>query len=348
VFQNRISCTNLVYKAWICNQVIQLPTDADTCSNKKRCVEVTEKNRSYRRLVFNCRKRSNLTENSDEPVMSKLKLRTKTLLLYFFFCQSLISGYSWPGLKGVAKSRSKRSSIRNPTCLTAAEKKVALDAHNKARTIVVPSATNMMKMVWDEELAKNSEVYSRKCRFAHSFGLRTSKFGSVGENLWMRGGSSTTPSRAMNQSVIDWDDEKRMYDLYTNRCSGVCGHYTQVVWAQSYAVGCGATLCNNVPVPGGSVWDIAILVVCQYGPPGNVVGLKPYEQGGNCTNCPADASNHCIKKLCANSTSDPPPQATTCSGASSLHSFTRAGFLTLLLLVVLSRFVTLAALFYIF
>jgi len=268
--------------------------------------------------------------------MSKLKLRTKILLLYFFFCQSLISGYSWLSLIGVAKSRSKRyASIRNATCLTAAEKAITLDEHNKARSIVVPAATNMIKMVWDEELAKSSEVYSRNCKLVHSSGLRTSKFSSVGENLWIRRGRGATPYWAMKQAVIEWDDEKRMYDFNTKRCSGVCGHYTQVVWAYSYAVGCGTTFCNNVEVPGGSVWEIATLVVCQYGPPGNAFGLRPYVPGENCTNCPAFASNHCIKKLCANSTSDPPPQATTCSGTAFLHSYTltRVVFTTLLLLI---------------
>ena len=44
-----------------------------------------------------------------------------------------------------------------------------------------------------------------------------------------------------------------------------CGHYTQVVWANTLSVGCGVAVC-----PTGTI------VVCNYAPPGNYVGEKPY------------------------------------------------------------------------
>nr|XP_020515668.1 glioma pathogenesis-related protein 1-like [Labrus bergylta] len=42
-----------------------------------------------------------------------------------------------------------------------------------------------------------------------------------------------------------WVDKKQHYDYNSQGCTNVCGHYTQVVWASSYKVGCAAHLCPN-------------------------------------------------------------------------------------------------------
>ena len=53
----------------------------------------------------------------------------------------------------------------------------------------------------------------------------------------------------------------------SNKCKPgkMCGHYTQIVWKNTKKVGCAMIECN-----GTSTW------VCQYDPPGNWVGQKPY------------------------------------------------------------------------
>jgi pathogenesis-related protein 1 len=68
-----------------------------------------------------------------------------------------------------------------------------------------------------------------------------------------------------------WADEAGDYDYRTNRCkSGAqCGHYTQIVWADTQRVGCGVATCNMLGTRGQ-------FVVCDYEPPGNFVGQKPY------------------------------------------------------------------------
>jgi len=62
------------------------------------------------------------------------------------------------------------------------------------------------------------------------------------------------------------------YDPYSEICSGVCGHYTQVVWEKSVRVGCGMAECSNLEGAsfGGS------FVICQYYPGGNYP-TKPYK-----------------------------------------------------------------------
>ena len=46
------------------------------------------------------------------------------------------------------------------------------------------------------------------------------------------------------------------------------GHFTQLVWAGTAAVGCGAALCDV-----GSMQSM--LLVCNYSPAGNVPGEYP-------------------------------------------------------------------------
>jgi PadR family transcriptional regulator len=48
-------------------------------------------------------------------------------------------------------------------------------------------------------------------------------------------------------------------------CRGVCGHYTQIVWSNTREVGCGVARDSN-----REVW------VCNYNPPGNWIGERPY------------------------------------------------------------------------
>ena len=93
--------------------------------------------------------------------------------------------------------------------------------------------------------------------------------GPYGENIfWGSGGGA---GWSASDAVASWVAEKRWYDHGSNSCSAPegrsCGHYTQVVWRDSTAVGCARVVCDN----GGGVF-----ITCNYNPPGNVVGQSPY------------------------------------------------------------------------
>ena len=62
----------------------------------------------------------------------------------------------------------------------------------------------------------------------------------AGENLAYRYGTSYRPDlkSAVEDAVKSWADEVKDYDYENNKCSKVCGHYTQIVWATTEAVGC--------------------------------------------------------------------------------------------------------------
>ncbi|VAW28221.1 hypothetical protein MNBD_BACTEROID06-1038, partial [hydrothermal vent metagenome] len=113
---------------------------------------------------------------------------------------------------------------------------------------------------WDETLAKTALKWARQlkkegCAFKHS---RTK---GLGENLFM----GTTGFYNPKDVVDSWGNEIENYNYEDNSCSGVCGHYTQIVWATTKKVGCAKIKCD-----GNDIW------VCNYDPPGNWVGQKPY------------------------------------------------------------------------
>ncbi|XP_048780976.2 GLIPR1-like protein 1 [Ostrea edulis] len=177
------------------------------------------------------------------------------------------------------------------------EKEEYLNAHNAARSRVSPTAGNMKKMKWSNELAQVAQNYAKKCIWKHNPSRTsetktlTSQFTYVGENLYATSASSADPSSA----VESWNSEKTEYDYSTSICSGVCGHYTQVAWASSEYVGCGSSTCLAFTGLSSS-FNGGTIVVCNYGEGGNYAGQPPYMSGTPCTTCPNGYS--CSNNLC--------------------------------------------------
>lgn len=135
-------------------------------------------------------------------------------------------------------------------------------AHNEARASVNPAAkTPLPPLVWSPQIASVAQAWADRCDFSHSNG-------NYGENLFAGGGQYTA------QAVVDtWVSEKKNFNYASNGCTGVCGHYTQVVWAKSTQLGCGVATCTKNNPFGGGNWTIW---VCNYDPPGNYIGELPY------------------------------------------------------------------------
>jgi len=139
--------------------------------------------------------------------------------------------------------------------LTHAEIDETLAVHNEWRAQV-----NVLPLVWDEELSKIALKWAKQlkkegCEFKHS-GVN-----GLGENLFM----GTTGYYGPAEVVNSWGNEIKDYNYDKNSCSGVCGHYTQIVWKTTERVGCAKIECDGM-----DIW------VCNYDPPGNWVGQKPY------------------------------------------------------------------------
>lgn len=151
-------------------------------------------------------------------------------------------------------------------------------AHNEVRTQVTPPATPPLPPVkWNKELARVAQSYAENCIFEHN-SERTKQYETisgkndyVGENLYMSTAFAITPAEA----VQSWASEAQDYNSSRNRCARgkICGHYTQVVWANSTEIGCGIAQCNDMAA---SSYKRGSVVVCNYVPGGNYVGEKPY------------------------------------------------------------------------
>ena len=138
-----------------------------------------------------------------------------------------------------------------------------LAAHNEARANVSPPATPPMPpLTWSQQVADTAQAHANKCKFQHSSN------NPYGENIFATSGTATPTS-----VVESWVSEVKDYNYGSNSCSKVCGHYTQVVWAKTTKLGCAVAKCTQNSPLGGGAWE---LWVCNYDPPGNYSGQKPY------------------------------------------------------------------------
>ncbi|XP_027777835.1 glioma pathogenesis-related protein 1 [Marmota flaviventris] len=167
--------------------------------------------------------------------------------------------------------------------------------HNKFRSEVTPTARDMRYMTWDPALAKIAKAWAKTCQFRHNPQLKSNKmhpnFTSLGENIWT--GSLFLFSES--SAISNWYNEIKDYDFNTRRCTKVCGHYTQVVWADSYKVGCAVQFCPRVS--GFESLSNGAHFICNYGPAGNYP-TWPYQKGYTCSACPPD--DKCLQNLCVN------------------------------------------------
>jgi uncharacterized protein YkwD len=101
---------------------------------------------------------------------------------------------------------------------------------------------------WAKRLAREEKLYHRQPN-------------RYGENIyWISGGSLDAAA-----AVDAWYGEIEAYDFAKGGFSAETGHFTQVVWASTTELGCGWARSRSG----------AIFVVCNYNPPGNVLGRFP-------------------------------------------------------------------------
>ncbi|VDP90526.1 unnamed protein product [Echinostoma caproni] len=163
--------------------------------------------------------------------------------------------------------------------ITVDEKNLLLRLHNAARTRILncsvpgqPPARSMQMLKWHDGLSKKAQQWSDRCITGHDKNddRKLPEFWWVGQNF--AGFPSVEPG------FNAWFDEYKQYNFMANTCSGVCGHYTQLVWADTEYVGCGVTKCTKPSFPYG------YSIVCNYGLGGNMNGARPYTAGtlGDC------------------------------------------------------------------
>jgi len=152
--------------------------------------------------------------------------------------------------------------------LTPEEQGAMVNAHNHWRR-----AAGVPDLRWSAPLADTAQRWADQlqqqgCRPSHS-GTRR-----LGENLYWAspryhsGGATQVQHVRAGDVVNAWASEQRDYDHASNTCARgkICGHYTQVVWNSTTDIGCAKAVCTDR----SQVW------VCNYAPPGNWRGQRPY------------------------------------------------------------------------
>ena len=131
-----------------------------------------------------------------------------------------------------------------------------LAAHNEVR-----ARAGVLPLRWSDRLAVYAQDWARHLVQEGQFHHRSHPV--YGENLFEIAGPRATPSEV----VGTWAAEARDYNYRDNACRGgaMCGHYTQLVWNDTREVGC--AIARDAAT---EVW------VCNYDPPGNWVGERPY------------------------------------------------------------------------
>lgn len=71
------------------------------------------------------------------------------------------------------------------------------------------------------------------------------------------------------------------------------GHATQIIWAESYTVGCGVTKQKDPP------YGFKFSLFCDYGPGANLPGATIYKRGKPGDECPEGTTLEASSGLCA-------------------------------------------------
>ncbi|KAG1649732.1 CRISP/Allergen/PR-1 [Nymphon striatum] len=147
-------------------------------------------------------------------------------------------------------------------------------------------AANMMQMEWDEHLAAVAQAHADQCTTEHDcdFCRHDPRF-IVGQNM------CEIPGRGeLNWDVClsEWYGEVNKYlpQMISPFTVGESGHYTAMLWATTWLVGCG-----------GISSDAGRILICNYGPSGNLISGDMYKEGDACTKCPPNTCCGCNERL---------------------------------------------------
>jgi uncharacterized protein YkwD len=131
--------------------------------------------------------------------------------------------------------------------------------HNDARDQVGVK----QRVTWSKDLAQYAQEWADRIAETGKFEHRPE--GKYGENLAAGRGERY----GAREAAATWLKEKEAYDAGQRELEKV-GHYTQMVWSRTTRIGAGKAVIKAGPMKG---WTV---VVCNYDPPGNVRGEKPY------------------------------------------------------------------------
>jgi len=201
------------------------------------------------------------------------------------------------------KSKHSNLSKYKNTLFTLDVIKKIVTMHNKLRAKVangegkaidgmLPSASDMYQIYWDEQIARNAQKWANNCKYKESPDEYRKKGDMVlGENVFR----TLTTDTVVNLDLMDWDAATN--DWYSqigkypkilvdkiNFDGPPISSFSQLIWSKSYLIGCG--YCGYV-----ADGQLTKIYVCQYGPKGNNTGEPNYKSGIPATKCENNTFN---------------------------------------------------------
>lgn len=136
-------------------------------------------------------------------------------------------------------------------------------------------------MWYDLGLEIDAQNYANQCP-TNENGSPVSSRPTQGENVKIIYSNSIPFYYAVDSAVQSWWDQiainginaKMLFTDFLQTKPLAPIKFTQMAWAASYRVGCGAQRCGGTTV-----------VVCRYSPRGNIVGEHIYNVGTVCGDC---------------------------------------------------------------
>ena len=148
--------------------------------------------------------------------------------------------------------------------LTADLDRRVLSAHNRERL-----ALGIPALAWDDRLAESAKRWADHLGATGKFAHAEDQPGEEpqGENLWAGTKGHYSPESMVGLWVAEKKDFKPGLFPMNSRSGDVAavGHYTQLAWRRTGAVGCALARSK--------VEDV---LVCRYSTAGNVVGERPF------------------------------------------------------------------------
>ncbi|KAF8764846.1 CRISP/Allergen/PR-1-like [Argiope bruennichi] len=175
--------------------------------------------------------------------------------------------------------------------VTEADKKMILKTHNEFRMKIatgnesgMPKASNMMEIVWDDELASIAQKWADQCTFRHDcFDCRKVERFPVGQNIYTISSTGRAESGHWKEMTEGFYEEVKDFDknvIKSFKPNSAYGHFTQLAWAETWLIGCGEAVYKKDG-------ENKSLLVCNYGPTGNIEGAEMYKEGEPCSDCPS-------------------------------------------------------------
>jgi pathogenesis-related protein 1 len=168
------------------------------------------------------------------------------------------------GLVIVVPGAPAQKSDNTGSALTEKEAKEFLDYHNKVRKDV-----DVGPVKWSNELAKFAQAWADHLADSGEFEHRPA------DGKWaQKYGENISINASALKSAEGWYAEIKDHKAGTAIPADISelksGHYTQMVWKKSTQLGAGSAVVKQGKHKG------LVVTVCNYDPPGNFVGEKPY------------------------------------------------------------------------